>query len=86
MLRVYNVTVPRPKTGLVYTEDDVKKMNVPALVFWTTHNPGSGPDTGEYYASLLPKGEYYLMQDAAHWAQWEHPEEHDRVTIDYLKK
>lgn len=27
----------------------------------------------------------YQMQDAAHWPQWEKPEEHDQVLIDFIK-
>jgi 2-hydroxy-6-oxonona-2,4-dienedioate hydrolase len=26
------------------------------------------------------------MDDAAHWPQWEHPEEHDRVVAEFLSR
>ena len=55
------------------------------LVFWTEHNPGQGPDYGEYVAGLIPGAKYYNMLDAAHWPQWEKPEEHDQVLIDFIK-
>jgi pimeloyl-ACP methyl ester carboxylesterase len=29
--------------------------------------------------------QFYCMKDAAHWPQWEHPEEHDRVVTAFLK-
>ena len=85
MKRVYGITVPR-SNNVRYTEDDVKTLGPPALVFWTDKNPGAGPDVGEYFSSLIPNSEFYCMMDAAHWPQWEHPEEHDRVLIDYLSK
>ena len=67
------------------TEDDLKTISHPTLVFWSDKNPGSGPDVGERIASLIPGAAYYCMLDAAHWPQWEHPEEHDRVIANFLK-
>jgi len=68
-----------------YTEDDVKRFKPESLVFWTDKNPGDGPDYGKYFASLLPSAKFYNMLDAAHWPQWEKPEEHDQVLIDFIK-
>jgi pimeloyl-ACP methyl ester carboxylesterase len=28
----------------------------------------------------------YVMRDAAHWPQWEHAEDHDRVVAAFLAK
>jgi pimeloyl-ACP methyl ester carboxylesterase len=68
------------------TEDQLASIEHPTLVFWSDKNPGSGPDVGERIAGLIPGSEYYCMMDAAHWPQWEHPEEHDRVVADFLNK
>ncbi|MDE2766337.1 MAG: alpha/beta hydrolase [Chloroflexota bacterium] len=67
------------------TEDDLKTISHPTLVFWSDKNPGSGPDVGERIASIIPGAAYYCMLDAAHWPQWEHPEEHDRIIANFLK-
>ncbi|MCE2468972.1 MAG: alpha/beta hydrolase [Dehalococcoidia bacterium] len=67
------------------TEDDLKTISHPTLVFWSDKNPGSGPDVGERIAGIIPGAAYYCMLDAAHWPQWEHPEEHDRVIANFLK-
>jgi pimeloyl-ACP methyl ester carboxylesterase len=64
--------------------DRLKDVQTPTLVFWTDQNPGSGPDVGRLIASLIPNSEFYCMNDAAHWPQWEHPEEHDRVVSQFL--
>jgi 2-hydroxy-6-oxonona-2,4-dienedioate hydrolase/2-hydroxy-6-oxo-6-(2'-carboxyphenyl)-hexa-2,4-dienoate hydrolase len=85
MQRVNGITAPRQQNPR-YTEEDCARLTVPSMVFWTEHNPGSGPDVGEYFASLIPNAEYYCMADAAHWPMWEHPEEHDRVITAFLKK
>ena len=65
-------------------EEDCANFKEDALVFWTEFNPGEGPDIGEKFHSLLSGSKYYCMDDAAHWPQWEHPEEHDQVLIDYI--
>lgn len=65
-------------------EDDIRDFKPETLVFWTEHNPGQGPDYGEYVADLLPNGTFYCMSDAGHWPQWEKPEEHDQVLIEYV--
>ena len=58
----------------------------PTLVFWSDKNPGAGPDVGERIAKLIPGSQYYCMMDAAHWPQWEHPEEHDNVIAGFLNE
>ncbi|MFC5994346.1 alpha/beta fold hydrolase [Pseudonocardia hispaniensis] len=68
-----------------WEEEDVAKFQPEALVFWTEHNPGQGPDYGEYVAGLIPGAKFYTMADAAHWPQWEKPEEHDQVLIDFIQ-
>jgi pimeloyl-ACP methyl ester carboxylesterase len=67
-----------------YSEQDCAQFKPETLVFWTEHNPGEGPDFGEYVASLLPNAWFYCMQGAAHWPQWEKPEEHDAVLVEFL--
>ena len=42
-------------------------------------------DYAEYVAGRFPNVKYYCMEDAAHWPQWEKPEEHDQVLIDFIK-
>jgi pimeloyl-ACP methyl ester carboxylesterase len=60
-------------------------ISVPTLVFWSDHNPGAGPDVGRKIASSIPDAQFYCMEDAAHWPQWEHAEDHDRVITEFLR-
>ncbi len=85
MRRVNGIDGPRQRNPR-YAEADCARLTVPSMVFWTEHNPGTGPDVGEYFASLIPGAEYYCMADAAHWPMWEHPREHDEVITAFLKK
>ena len=77
--------IGRPWKGRMrWNEDDLAKFQPEVLVFWTELNPGQGPDYAEYVADRLPNAKFYNMQDAAHWPQWEKPEEHDQVLIDFI--
>jgi 2-hydroxy-6-oxonona-2,4-dienedioate hydrolase/2-hydroxy-6-oxo-6-(2'-carboxyphenyl)-hexa-2,4-dienoate hydrolase len=68
-----------------YAEADLANFKPETLVFWTDGNPWEGPDFGEYIASRIPNGSFYLMEDSGHWPQWEKPEEHDQVLIEFLR-
>ena len=68
------------------TKENLAKITHPTLVLWTEHNPGTGPEVGKKIASLIPGSEYYCINDAGHWPQWEKPEEHDQIVADFLKK
>jgi pimeloyl-ACP methyl ester carboxylesterase len=65
-------------------EERLGDIAAPTLVLWTDHNPGTGPDVGRRIASLIPGAQFVCMEDAAHWPQWEHPEEHDRIVTSFL--
>ena len=70
--------------GFFIPEERLKEIKAQTLVFWSDKNPGSGRNVGEYVHSLIPGSQFYCMADAAHWPQWEHPEEHDEVVLKFL--
>jgi pimeloyl-ACP methyl ester carboxylesterase len=61
------------------------EVKAKTLVLWSDKNPGTGPDVGQKIANAIPGAQFYCMNDAAHWPQWEHPEEHDRVVGEFLR-
>jgi pimeloyl-ACP methyl ester carboxylesterase len=65
-------------------EDDLQKIKAPTLSLWSDKNPGAGEDAGERLHKLIPGSSLYCIRDAAHWPQWEKPEEHDRAVLDFL--
>lgn len=62
----------------------LKEIKAPTLVLWTDKNPGAGADVGKHISSLIPGSSFYCIVDAAHWPQWEHPEEHDEIVLRFL--
>jgi pimeloyl-ACP methyl ester carboxylesterase len=90
-LKMYSMEESKPATGGArvpqrrYAEEDLANIKAPTLVFWTEFNPSNRAEVGEHMAKLIPGAKFYLMRDAAHWPQYEHPEEHDRVVTTFLK-
>jgi pimeloyl-ACP methyl ester carboxylesterase len=75
------------ETGVVeyhLREPDLARVAAPTLVLWSDKNPGHGPEYGERLASLIPGAVYALIEDAAHWPQWEKPNQHDRHVLSFL--
>ena len=85
MKKVFGITAPRPR--LMHFEEEVAAtLSPPTLVLWTDRNRGASPELGEYLASIIPGAHYHLITDAAHWPQWEQPEEHDRAVLSFLQQ
>jgi pimeloyl-ACP methyl ester carboxylesterase len=85
MQRVFGMTAARGNLA-AWTEAEAHQLEKQALVLWSDRNRGQSPEMGEYLASLLPGSQYYLVRDAGHWPQWEHPEEHDEVVTRFLQE
>ena len=57
-------------------------LRVPTQVLWTDHNPGKPLDVIRPAIDLIPHVEFHLVENAAHWPQFEQPE----VVNGYLRK
>ena len=60
------------------------ELSCRSLVLWTEKNPHRNEAAGRQIAERIPNSTFYLMKDAAHWPQWEKPEEHDRVVREFF--
>lgn len=81
----YYTRLGTPETdAFMFTDEDVAKVKVPALILWTDHNPAQGVDTAERLHQLIEGSTLHVMKDAGHWPQWEHPEEHDRIVLEFM--
>ena len=64
----------------------LKKLSCPTLVLWTRHNPGQLVHLAEEGAALIPDSELVILENSAHWPQWEETEEFNKAHIEYLLK
>ena len=66
------------------TDEDFAAIPVPTLLVWTDHEPTGGPGLGKTLVDLIPDGELLLVEEAAHWPQWEAPEAFNAAALDFL--
>jgi 2-hydroxy-6-oxonona-2,4-dienedioate hydrolase len=67
-----------------YRRDLLQRISCPTLVLWTKYNPGQSAEEAEEGARLIPNSRMVVLQNSAHWPQWEEPEEFNRVHRDFL--
>jgi pimeloyl-ACP methyl ester carboxylesterase len=88
MRQVFGVGQPPPDFAQMLAharpESEVRDSWKPeALVLWGDHNPGQGPEYGDYCADIIG-AKFYEFVDAGHWPQWEKPDEYSQVIVDFL--
>jgi len=69
----------------LFDEAMMSKITSPTLVLWTDRNPLHGVDAARRLRELIRGSELYIIKNAAHWPQWEQPEEHDEVVLKFLR-
>jgi pimeloyl-ACP methyl ester carboxylesterase len=86
MINVYtNAFIDKTMFSKYWVDEEYcANLKPESMVFWTEFNPGEGPEVGQHFSDIIPGSKYYCMKDAAHWPQWEHPEEHDQALIDFI--
>ena len=58
----------------------------PVLVLWTRYNPGQHLPLAEEGARLIPNGQLAVLENSAHWPQWEEPERFNEIHLAFLRK
>jgi 2-hydroxy-6-oxonona-2,4-dienedioate hydrolase len=69
-----------------FTPERLAQIEHPTLMLWTDHNPSTTAATARNATKYLRYGSFELMEDSAHWPQWEHPETFNRIVSDFLVK
>ncbi len=64
--------------------DLLRQLACPTLVLWTRYNPGQFVPLAEEGASLIPDSELVVLENSAHWPQWEEPEAFNTAHLDFL--
>ena len=66
------------------TDDDLRAIEVEALVIWTTKDPSGPVDEGRRIASLIPRGRLEVIENCGHWPQYEDTATFNRFHLDFL--
>lgn len=63
----------------------MKDIRCPTLVLWTRHNPGQPVELAQEAMRHIPDARLVVLEQSAHWPQWEEPEEFNRVHLEFLR-
>ena len=67
-----------------YHPDLLRQLACPTLVLWTRYNPGQLVPLAEEGARLIPNSELVVLENCAHWPQWEEPDAFNRAHLNFL--
>lgn len=67
-----------------YSRELLRRLSCPTLVLWTRFNPGQSLQSAREGAALIPGSELVVLENSAHWPQWEEPDEFNRVHVGFL--
>lgn len=66
------------------SDDDLRAIQAPALVLWTTKDPSGPVDEGRRISELIPNGQLAVMENCGHWPQYEDTETFNKIHLDFL--
>ena len=66
------------------SDDDLRAIQAPALVLWTTKDPSGPVDEARRIASLIPGAQLAVMDNCGHWPQYEDTETFNEIHLDFL--
>ena len=75
---------PETRRRNMLTDDDLRSIQAPALVVWTTKDPSGPVDEGRRIAGLIPNGRLAVIENAGHWPQYEQTEIFNKIHLDFL--
>lgn len=66
------------------SDDDLRAIEAPALVIWTTKDPSGPVNEGRRIAGLIPNGRLAVIENAGHWPQYEQTEVFNKIHLGFL--
>lgn len=70
----------------LFTDEQLRSIQAPTCVIWTTHDPTAPVDIGRRFADLIRVSEFHVLDNCGHWPQFEAADEFNRIQIDFLKR
>jgi 2-hydroxy-6-oxonona-2,4-dienedioate hydrolase len=75
---------PETRSRNMISDNDLRAIQAPALVLWTTKDPSGPVDEGRRIASLIPNARLAVMENCGHWPQYEDTATFNRLHLDFL--
>ena len=65
--------------------EQMRAIRCPTLVLWSRHNPGRSVEVARESARIIPDHRMVVLENSAHWPQWEEVEEFNRLHLEFLR-
>jgi len=65
---------------------DLPKMTIPTCLIWGKNDKVTPPEVAEEFHKLLPNSDLYWVDECGHAAMMEHPNEFNRILLEWLQK
>lgn len=88
MQKILRVGMPDPANPHWASLTDatiMRGLKCPTLVLWSRHNPGRSAEEAAESAREIPDSRMVVLENSAHWPQWEEQELFDRYHLDFLR-
>ena len=72
------------RTRNLITDAELRTVEAPTLVVWTTHDPTGAVEVGQRFADTVPDGRLGVIDNAGHWPQFEQADEFNALHLDFL--
>lgn len=69
-----------------YNPERLGTIECPVLVLWTEHNPGQPVEMAQGATGHFKNAEFVVLDDCAHWPQWEQTEAFNKAHLEFLLK
>jgi pimeloyl-ACP methyl ester carboxylesterase len=75
-----------PPEAMVLLRESLRKMDVPALVFFGAHDPAVPVEQAERQRESFPSAEVVIAKESGHWPYLDDPENARAVIIPFLER
>lgn len=82
ILEMHRVGNPAPAVD--WLDSELAHLAAPMLFIWGSEDRAGQIDVGLRMVRMLPDAQMHVFSRCGHWAQFEHPEEFNRVVLDFL--
>ena len=73
------------KTQPNYTEDDLKRIDVPVLLVHSEHDEFIKEEHSRYLAKAIPRASFQLLQGVSHFAPLQRPDLFNEIVLDFFE-
>ena len=84
MKHVLTLQDPTVRARNIITAEGYGRITAPTLVLWTQYDPTAPVTEGQRVAEMIPRSEFVVFDNCAHWPQFEKAAAFNRLALDFL--